>query len=176
MDSNVASFVRGQPDFTSGIANNPTVASGLSGVASAFYTGSTFFIVDTTNNRVQLLLSPTAPTALLTFGGGATTPVSATSLNQPWSLADDGVSQYVADTYAHTDGGGEHAFDDVSPSANNRILRYSSSITADAVFGQAINDFSGSTAGVASNRLNQPRGLVVTVSPLRMFVADSGYP
>jgi hypothetical protein len=171
--STTADAAYGQPNFTSGGANNGGVsASSLYFPLGAAVDGSGgLYVADLNNSRVlhfpydtTVQHASTTPDAVYgqynftvsTSNGGG---VSASSLSIPFGEAVDGNGGlYVADY------------------RNNRVLHYpEGSNTADAVYGQG-GSFTSSTAnngGVSASSLFNPTGVVVDGSG-GLYVADNG--
>jgi len=184
----LADIVIGQPDFTSGLCNNPATAiGGLSKKslchpsAVAVDSAGNLYVADTGNNRVLGYDNPTGtcPTCDMTadrvFGqvGNFTTRtdnaggLSPSSLSVPEGVAVDRSLTpnrlYVADT------------------GNNRVLEYDTPLTdsvADRVFGQLnmsskrCNQGPPATPPSAST-LCDPQGMTVDGSG-NLYVADTG--
>lgn len=182
----LADRVLGQPNFTSGVANNP--AAPINGLGAASLNlpryssvdprNGRLYIADTANNRVLSWPSAT------TFGNGqaadrvigqsnftSNTPnnpalggLSAQSLSGPTAVAVDATgSLFVADT------------------GNNRVLQYFSPLvvgpTANRVFGQGgrfdTNAPNNGSPTPNAGGLNEPRGLALD-SAGNLYVADNG--
>ncbi len=166
-----ADRVFGQPNFTTGTANN----GGLSASSLNFPTGVTvdragsLYVADSGNHRVLQYDSPLSNTdADRVFGqpgfvtgtannGGR----SANSLSSPWEVDTDPLGNlYVADL------------------SNRRVLAYhqplSTDTAADLVFGQP-NFTSGAAnnGGLSASSLNSPQSVALDARG-SLFVADAG--
>jgi sugar lactone lactonase YvrE len=167
-----ADRVFGQPNFTSGTANN----GGISASSLHYPTGATvdragsLYVADSGNNRVLQYDGPltTDTVADRVFGqpsfaagiannGGR----SANSLSSPWDVATDPLGNlYVADL------------------GNQRVLAYDQPLatdsTADQVFGQPnFTAGSANNGGLSASSLNGPQSVALDARG-SLFVADAG--
>ncbi len=159
-----ADVVLGQPDFISNTANNGgRSARTLNTPLGVFSDGKKLFVADFGNNRVLIYNSiPSSNFAAAdsvlgqTDFTSATAKVSRTNLNGPAGGVSDGKRLFVVDFN------------------NNRILVWNSNpivnnAPADIVLGQP--DFTTSTAGTTSNKLNGP--LVVSTDGKKIFISEA---
>jgi hypothetical protein len=167
-----ADLVIGQPNFTSGNANqggaNPA-ANALSHPESVAVDGQDrLYVADEFNSRVLLFVPPftTNMNATRVFGqpnfttGTAANPPTANSLNNPVRTAIDPISGnlYIADAI------------------NNRVLEFTnplSSSTASRVFGQ-LGDFTTSApnrGGLSADSLSDPAGVACDANG-NLFIGD----
>lgn len=108
--STTASRVYGQPGFTSGTPNNPSISANTLRTPGGIFTDRDgLYVTDADNNRV-LFYPNTSTTATRVYGQPnfttATSGLNATGLNQPYGICGDESGLYIVD------------------SANNRILFY----------------------------------------------------
>ena len=153
----IADMVLGQPNLTSGTANNGGVsASSLSSPTDVKVDGTgNVFVVDTDNNRMLAYSDFTNGTATTVFGqsdfisnscnNGNPGP-SASSLCSPSRMTIDTLENvYIGD------------------SVNNRILEYHTPLTtdtiADAVLGQL--DFTSTVFATTASNMANPQGVAI---------------
>ena len=160
------SVVLGQADFVGNVANNGGVsATSLDAPVAVYSDGTRVFVADKGNSRVLIWHNiPTAnatPASLVLGQPNMTsngTGVSATSLNQPYSIYSNGTRLFVADT------------------SNNRVLIWNSMPTtndssANLVLGQP-NMTSGSSnnGGISASSMSNPHS--VYGDGTKLYVAD----
>lgn len=170
-DQTSADVVLGQPNFTSGTANNGgRNGKSMNAPQHVYYDGTRLYVADTSNNRVLVwngMPAVNQTTAAYVLGQPNTTSGTANNggraantLSAPRHVMADGTKLYVADT------------------SNNRILIWNAIPTltqtsADVVIGQP--DFASATAnngGRTAQSLSGPYG--VFSDGTRLFVSDSG--
>ncbi len=173
-----ASYVLGQPDFTTNTFASPGTQTSLASPMSVYSASSTIFVGDYQNNRVltyNISGGITNGMAALSNVGqtAAGSPVWTTNeannyhrniqgLNGSWGLALDLVNHrvFVCDT-------GNNRVLVFNLDSNNNILSHSASY----VLGQP--DFTSGGIKITQTGLNQPRSLTYDAVHSRLFVADT---
>ncbi len=162
-----AKSVTGQGgSLSSNTANNGGVSSTSLSSPTSFSGYSQYYVADTGNNRVLAYSAYSSSSTASTVYGQAGSlssstanngGVSASSLNAPAGVTSDYSSLYVADT------------------GNNRVLKYSSTLTtASIVYGQN-GSFSSSTAnngGVSASSLNAPSAVFYDSTNSGLYIVD----
>ncbi|MBI3291612.1 MAG: fibronectin type III domain-containing protein, partial [Elusimicrobia bacterium] len=167
----LADNVVGQPNFTSGSANqgDAVAANTLNTPTSVSVSGTQLFVADRSNHRVLIYDPiPTSDNANASIAVGQANKTSgsanqggaaaANTLNGPRGVFSDGTYLVIADE------------------SNNRVLIYNAVPTADnasanVVFGQA--DVSSTGRGTAADRLGLPCSVVIAASQLLVLDSDN---
>jgi len=166
-----ADVVIGQPNMTSGTANNGgRTAASLSWASDVTVVDEKIIVADYLNNRVLIYNSipitngTSANTVIgqpdMTSGTANNGGIKANTLNRPWSVHSDGTRLLVSDY------------------SNNRVLVYNSIpvtswVNADYVIGQP--NFTSSTAnngGIGANTLSAPASAFVSGEGI--IIGDGG--
>lgn len=166
-DGASADVVLGQPDMTSGVANNGGVSeASLQNPRFAYSDGSKLIVADTNNHRV-LIYDPIPSTDFASASYVVGQPdmssnapnnggIGADTLKNPNTIYTDGTKLYIADTFNHR----VLIFNSV-PSANG--------VSADNVIGQS--NMTSATNGSSATKLTYP--ITGYTDGTKFFIADS---